>query len=140
MWEKTRRIMQNFCDVLEFAVAIVVGLALFFSVISYIPGIFKLLTPSTDTTEFLVFLEEVFNLVVGIEFMKMLCKPTADNVIEVLVFLVARHMIIGTNGALDIFLSVLSIAVLYLIRQLLRSIMEGRIGSDYPKKEKKKEP
>ncbi len=134
MWEKIRKIMQQFCDVLEFAVALVVGLALAFTVVSYIPGIFQLLSPSTDTTHFLIFLEEIFNLVVGIEFMKMLCKPSAGNVIEVLVFLVARHMIIGTNSALDMLFSILSIAILYLIRMFLRIGRDGQAGLDeWPK-------
>ena len=59
-------------------------------------------------------------VMVGIEFIKMLCKPSAENVIEVLVFLIARHMIIGSNSALDILLSVVSVALLYGVRLVLR--------------------
>lgn len=53
--------------------------------------ILELLLKSGNTAEFLIFLEDMFSLVVGIEFIKMLCRPSADNVIEVLIFLTARH-------------------------------------------------
>lgn len=69
----------------------------------------ELLLKSGNTAEFLIFLEDMFSLVVGIEFIKMLCRPSADNVIEVLIFLTARHMIVGGSSSLDIFLSVLSV-------------------------------
>ncbi len=130
MRKKVRGIMKRICDVMEVAVAVLVGLALILSFISYFPSFLNLLAPSEETTQFLIFLENIFNLVVGIEFMKMLCKPSSDNVIEVLVFLVARHMIIGTNSALDIFLSVLSIAVLYLIRHVLHTFIKEKKQED----------
>lgn len=57
--------------------------------------ILELLLKSGNTAEFLIFLEDMFSLVVGIEFIKMLCQPSADNVIEVLIFLTARHMIVA---------------------------------------------
>ncbi len=127
MWERTKRTMQKICDALEFCVAIVVGISLILTVISYIPQMGELIKPSTDTTEFLIFLDEMFNLVIGIEFMKILCKPSTENVIDVLIFLVARHMIIGNNSATDLFLSVISIAILCVIRQVFSLIGRGRI-------------
>ncbi|MCI6921848.1 MAG: hypothetical protein MR756_00510 [Oscillospiraceae bacterium] len=89
--------------------------------------ILELLLKSGNTAEFLIFLEDMFSLVVGIEFIKMLCRPSADNVIEVLIFLTARHMIVGGSSSLDIFLSVLSVALLYGVRYGLR-LMKRRTG------------
>lgn len=89
--------------------------------------ILELLLKSGNTAEFLIFLEDMFSLVVGIEFIKMLCRPSADNVIEVLIFLTARHMIVGGSSSLDIFLSVLSVALLYGVRYGLR-LMKRRAG------------
>jgi len=135
MREKARKIIQRVCDIIELLVAVAVGLGLIYSVILYIPFGLELLARSGDTTEFLVFLEDMFNIVVGIEFIKMLCKPSSDNVIEVLVFLVARHMIIGSSSAFDIFLSVLSVALLYAVRYALR-----RFRSKAPEAEGPQEP
>ena len=89
----------------------------------------ELLLKNGNTAEFLIFLEDMFSLVVGIEFIKMLCRPSADNVIEVLIFLTARHMIVGGSSSLDIFLSVLSVALLYGVRYGLR-LMKRRTGKD----------
>lgn len=91
--------------------------------------ILELLLKSGNTAEFLIFLEDMFSLVVGIEFIKMLCRPSADNVIEVLIFLTARHPAYdcGGSSSLDIFLSVLSVALLYGVRYGLR-LMKRRTG------------
>lgn len=120
MREKARNLIQKGCDILELLLAVAVGIGLIISLVLYIPEGADLLTKSGDTGTFLLFLEDIFNIVVGIEFIKMLCKPSAENVIEVLVFLVARHMIIGSNSALEILLSVVSVALLYGIRLVLR--------------------
>ncbi len=120
MQEKTRRAIQKACDIIDLCIALAVGLGLLVSIILYIPLGVELLTSSSDTAPFLLFLEDMFNFIVGVEFIKMLCKPSSENVIEVLVFLVARHMIIGTNSAVDILLSVLAVALLYGTRLLLR--------------------
>ena len=120
MQEKIRKAFQKACDIIELCTALAVGLGLLISVILYIPMGVELLFSSPDPAPFLVFLEDMFSFIVGVEFIKMLCKPSAENVIEVLVFLVARHMILGNNSAVDILLSVLAVALLYGTRLLVR--------------------
>ena len=120
MQEKIRKAFQKACDIIELCIALAVGLGLLISVILYIPMGVELLLSSPDPAPFLVFLEDMFSFIVGVEFIKMLCKPSAENVIEVLVFLVARHMILGNNSAVDILLSVLAVALLYGTRLLVR--------------------
>ncbi len=127
MNEKIYRAIHKICDVIELIIAALVIIGLAFSLVYYLPHGVQVLFSSHDTTDFLLFMEDMFNLVVGIEFIKMLCKPSAGNVIEVLVFLVARHMIIGSNSALDIFLSVLSVALLYAVRYGLRVLKSRNI-------------
>ena len=105
---KILKTIQKVCDILELLVAVLVAAGLIYSLILYLPVGLELLLKSGNTAEFLIFLEDMFSLVVGIEFIKMLCRPSADNVIEVLIFLTARHMIVGGSSSLDIFLSVLS--------------------------------
>lgn len=122
MWDKIRVFMQKTCDVLEIIIAICVGIALVVSTIVFLPKMVGSMTAGGSTEQFLVFLAQVFNLVVGIEFMKLLCKPSTDNVIEIVIFLVARHMIMASDSALDIFLSVLSIAILCTVRKLSKVI------------------
>lgn len=92
---KILKTIQKVCDILELLVAVLVAAGLICSLILYLPVGLELLLKSGNTAEFLIFLEDMFSLVVGIEFIKMLCRPSADNVIEVMIFLTARHMIVA---------------------------------------------
>lgn len=121
--DKTKRIarsvIKRVADSLEILIAVLVGIGLIYSIIDYIPGAAQLLASSPDPEVFLVFLEDLFYIVIGIEFIKMLIIPNADSVIEVLTFVVARHMIIGSKSATDLLLSVLSLLILYGTRLIL---------------------
>lgn len=46
----------------------------------------------------LEFLDAVLGVVIGVEFLKMLCKPNTANIIEALIFVIARHMIVQTTA------------------------------------------
>lgn len=121
MTERIQKVINRICEVLEYIIAAIVVLALVISAISYLPVIKDLFIKTGNSEEFLIFLEQIFNYVVGIEFIKLLCKPNTENTFEVLIFLVSRHMIIGNTSALDMFLSVASIAILCVIRRLLNT-------------------
>ncbi|MDO5383095.1 MAG: hypothetical protein Q4F06_10335 [Eubacteriales bacterium] len=118
--DKIRRILFIITDIMELVIAIAVGIAMIISTVMYIPKVKEIILFAGGTDHFFIFLEEVFVLVVGIEFIKMLCKPSVDNVIEVILFLLARHMIIGNNSALDNLLSVISIGFLFVLKNYLK--------------------
>lgn len=139
MGEKISKRLLKLCDAFEIVISVLVGLGLIATLVTYIvPGMMTLFHSSTGTEQFLTYLGDVFNIVVGLEFMKMLCKPSSDNVIEVLVFLVSRHMIIEAHSAQDIFLSVISVSILFLIRRLLHIIKYRDIKLDLTKHHKEK--
>ena len=50
-----------------------------------------------DTSFFTSFLSQALSLVVGVEFVKMLCRHSAQTVVEVLLFATARQMGRGTS-------------------------------------------
>jgi len=123
MWEKLSKRLLKMCDIFEIVISILVFVGILATLVSYlIPGMVSLFHTSTGTEQFLVYLEDIFNLVVGLEFMKLLCRISSDNIIEVLVILIARHMIIEAHVALDIFLSAISIVLLLLLRAALHWI------------------
>lgn len=64
-------------------------------------------------------LEEIFSVVIAVEFLKMLLQPTSQTVIEVLIFLIARHMIVKETGAVQDLLSVISICILFAAKLLI---------------------
>ena len=120
MGDRVRTIIEKVCDVIEILIALAVCVGLVISFILFLPDAAALMSASGDTQNFLAFIEAMFSFIVGVEFIKMLLKPSAENVIEVLVFLVARHMILETSTAVDLLLSVISVAVLFAVRLMLR--------------------
>ena len=119
MLDIIRKYVHIVCEVIELFFAMLVGLALVVAVVRFVPELGSYMAGYHGTDMFLEVLEEIFSLVVGIEFIKMLCKPNTDNVIEALVFLVARHMIIVTNSAIDNLFSIISIAILFLVKAFI---------------------
>ena len=106
--------------------AVLTLIGILFSVFSLVrdAGIFKQLL--TDTSVFKDYLEQIFLLVIGIEFLVMLCRPNSENVIEILIFLVARHMIVGDTTPYEDFVSVVSVVILCIVRRYLRISGEER--------------
>ena len=125
-------------EVLVLFFALLVGLALVVAVVRFVPEIGSYMAGYHGTDMFLEVLEEIFSLVVGIEFIKMLCKPNTDNVIEALVFLVARHMIIVTNSAIDNLFSIISIAILFLVKAFIHDQKRKHRAMDLEQEQAKK--
>ena len=59
--------------------------------------------------------------------MKLLFHINSENVIEVLVILISRHMIIEAHEAIDIFLCTISIVLLLLLKAGLRWIKNASV-------------
>ena len=76
------------------------------------------------TESFRTYLDQIFVIVIGIEFLQMLCRPNSDNIMEVLIFLVARHMIVSETTPFEDFISVISIILLCVLRRYLHDTRE----------------
>lgn len=132
--EKVRKIIQKICGLLDLIAAVLVLIAILCSIFSLVRdvGVFQRLL--TNPSEFKHYLEQIFMLVIGIEFLGMLCRPSSENVIEVLIFLVARHMIVGDTTPYQDFVSVISVALLCVVRRYLR------VAEEKQKKDKENIP
>ena len=65
------------------------------------------------------FLEKVMMLAIGLEFVKMLCKHTPSTVIDVLLFAIARQMIVEHTSTLENLIGVAALAGLFATRKYL---------------------
>ena len=119
IWDKLRRVLYEVCDVMEVFMAIAVMGGIVIATIALYPGFLEFWECREEAGAFLEFLDLVFGVVIGIEFMKMLCRPSTANIIEALIFLIARHMIIQTTTAEQDLLSVISIGILFLFRRFM---------------------
>ena len=65
------------------------------------------------------FLSNALSLVVGVEFVKMLCRHSAQTVVEVLLFATARQMVVEHLQTTQTLIGVIAIALLFAIRKFL---------------------
>lgn len=116
---KYKKIMLKICDILEIIAALLVLLGILMSIFSFLKNPVVFYELMEDMSVFRNYLAQIFVIVIGIEFLQMLCRPNADNIIEVLIFLVARHMIVYETTTMEDFVSVISIAILCVLRKRL---------------------
>ena len=120
MSKRLRAFLYELCNYMELFMAVVVVVGIVISILGLKPEILTFWGNRGETGSFYIFLDAIFEIVISIEFLKMLCQPDADTVWEVLIFLVSRHMIIGDTNAFEDFVSILSIAILFGIRKYIR--------------------
>ena len=93
---------------------VLIGLLLsFIPLLKWMPG---LLFDGNDV-EIRGFLERALDIVIGVEFIKMLAKHSPGSVLEVLLYAIARHMIVGHEDAVQNLVSVGAIALIFIIRK-----------------------
>ncbi len=105
--------------VLEIIISIFIFIAILISMVSLIDGLKILMLNKLDKNAFQNFLSIAFNIIIGIEFLKMLFKYNVNTVIEVLLFAIARQLIVEHPTVYENFLGVASIAVLFVVRKFL---------------------
>ena len=93
---------------------VLIGLLLtIIPLIEWMPG---LLFDGNDV-EIRSFLERALDIVIGIEFIKMLAKHSPGSSLEVLLYAIARHMVVGHESAIENLLSVGAIALIFIVRK-----------------------
>ena len=99
------------------------------------------LLTDADSLEIRTFLERALDIVIGIEFIKMLAKHSPGSVLEVLLYAIARHMIVGHEDAVQNLVSVVAIALIFIIRKYFfvpsfgHKMPGGKIAPDMEQKE-----
>lgn len=70
-----------------------------------------------NEAEIRIFLERSLDIVIGIEFIKMLAKHSPGSSLEVLLYAIARHLVVGHDSAVENLLSVGAIALIFIVRK-----------------------
>ena len=102
--------------ILEVVLSGIVLAALLMSIVPLVELMPGLLTDA-DSLEIRTFLERALDIVIGIEFIKMLAKHSPGSSLEVLLYAIARHMVVGHESALENLLSVGAIALIFVVRK-----------------------
>ena len=101
---------------LEIALSGLVLIGLLFSIVPLLKWMPGLLFDGNDA-EIRTFLERALDIVIGIEFIKMLAKHSPGSSLEVLLYAIARHLVVGHDSAVENLLSVGAIALIFIVRK-----------------------
>ena len=110
MEKKLKHILIKISEYIELIIAIMLTIALIISLISLFGDMKSFVDGRVGLNEAL---EYALTIVVGTEFIKMLLKNTPGSVIELVLFAVARQVIISHSGALENLIGVLGVAVIF---------------------------
>ena len=114
-----RQWVARMASIIETVVALVVLLAILVAGVRVLLDMQDLfLAPDVDEA-FTTFLRSAFNVVIGIEFVKMLAKHSPGSAIEVLLFAIARQMVVEHTSPVENLVSILAILLIFVIRKYL---------------------
>jgi len=132
MSKKIVRILADIARILEIAVSVIVLVAIILQ-FSAVPTLFRVYVLGNDSMRsFHTFLDNILTLAIGLEFFRMVCFSDADAVLEVVLFVLAHHLLTSGTTALDNLLTVIGIAIVVLTNLLLK-YFRRKIGEAEPK-------
>lgn len=124
--EKAKKLLHNIGELLEMLLAALTVIGILLAIAGFFleGSVFQSILHEPGAL--MKYVERVFTIVIAIEFLQMLSRPNTDNVIEILIFLVARHMIVGENTPVQDLVSIVGLTILILLRWVLHDIRRAR--------------
>ena len=119
MRKKLQNMIFELSYLIELLISIVVGVAVLIFGVSFVAELIGKGFNFGNTDAFAEILDYAIILAIGAELIKMLCKHTPETVIEVLAYALAHQLIVGHSSALENFIMVVSISVLFAVRRFL---------------------
>ena len=111
--------VMKIANIIETIIGVLLIISISISVIYLIFDLTSIIRFRNTIESFSNYLSASFSLIIGIEFIKMLSKHTPETVIEVLLFAIARHLIVDHGSSLENLIGIASIAALFAIRKYL---------------------
>ena len=136
MGTKIRRMIDRASELLELAINIIIIIAVIVAVISLWKPFMEFVQNRESAHAFLDFLGYVLNVLIGIEFFKMLCKPDVDTILEVVMFVIVSHMVVLETSTVENLLTIVGMAIIFAIKKFLKepkSETKKKINSDESK-------
>lgn len=132
-------IIYRIAQLLEIVVSGLLILAIGISLYTIFLELGVLIGNPGDTDGLRAFLSTAFTVVIGVEFLKMLARHNMSSAVEVLLFAIARQMVIEHPTATENLIMVLAIAILFATRKFLfipglddkQSMLEHKIHEEH---------
>lgn len=110
--------IKRFAVILEFFITIMLGIGILLLCLRM--GLSLTNIPNLDVwPNYNDLLDTCFNLIIGVELIRMMYQHTPDTVFEVLLFAIARHIIMDHSSIWSSLVGVCAIAVLFATRKYL---------------------
>lgn len=119
MRHKIKHFIFQLSHYVEILVSILIMLAILATLFCLAVQLFLEPGAFLEIDSFTEFLANALSLIVGVEFVKLLCKHTPETLIEVLMFAIARQVVVEHWGAGQILLGIVAIVVLFVARRYL---------------------
>lgn len=129
MKKKYHNLLFRISYYMELFLAVLITAAILILSLHLIPDVVHMAT-NAQFDNFNKFLSTALSLVVGIEFVKMLCKHTPETLIEVLMFATARQMVVEHMSLFETIVGIIAIGVLFFIKKFLLTNFDT--GKDQP--------
>ena len=104
---------------LEMFISLLLIVVIIFLSVKLVINIFDINFMLSNEDVFTYFMENAMSLAVGVELIKMLCKHSASTVVEVLIFAIARQIIVSHSSVINMVAGVLCIVALLATRKFL---------------------
>ena len=119
MRKKLQDKMFEISYLIELFISLLVGLAVVILAVCIVIDMFNLSFIEHGIDSLVVILDKAITLAIGAELIKMLCKHTPETIIEVLAFALARQLIVGHTAPWENLITVVAIAILFVVRRFL---------------------
>lgn len=117
--QKSQRFLNSVAFFLELILAVIVIFIISMQIFSLGKLFYIHVSDPNVTVQYASFLKEALGIIIGVEFLKMLCQHSMNSVIDVLLFVLARHLIVMESTMLEGLLCIVSVAILFSIRKFL---------------------
>ncbi len=119
MLKKIKKALLAYGEIVEIILAVFTAIAIGMKIIGFIPQFHELWVNRVDSETFALFLNGILSIIIGTEFIRMMLGPTMQNITEVLIFLISRHMIVEETTPTDNLISVISITILFMVQYFM---------------------
>ena len=116
---RLRHFISRFPSYAEIYISLIIMAAVVIGSVGLIQSLYEVYSHARSMEFFQDFLGYAMTLIIAIEFIKMLLRHTPGSIIEVLLFAMARKLIITKENTLGLLLGIIAIAVLFIIRKFL---------------------
>ncbi|MBQ8301104.1 MAG: hypothetical protein IJX57_03990 [Clostridia bacterium] len=117
MRKKLQEKMFELSYILELIISAIIGVAVAILSVKLCIEMFNTTLWENGDEVLVHILDSAMTLAIGVEFIKMLCKHTPATVIEVLLFAIARQLVVMHTTPLENLITVVSIAILFAVRK-----------------------